>query len=228
MKQILLSTLFLLVSFGIFAQVTLKLSPDVVEVDVDKTQFETVAHSMLINTSDTTKTFRWVRKVESITMGWESAICDINACYNTNIDSTPDEFYLELAAGDSSILDVHIRPAGLDGSARIKVLLEEVGNSDNFIEGTFLFNETISPALDQNQISQIKLFPNPVRDYFQLTNYESVSKVALYTIAGNLVQEFTSYPGEKFDVAGHQQGMYLVRLVDRQRKVLKTLVMHKR
>ena len=161
-------------------------------------------------------------------MGWESAICDINACYNTNIDSTPAEFYLELAAGDSSILDVHIRPAGLDGAARVKVLLEEVGNSDNFVEGTFLFNETLSPTLDKKLVNDIKLFPNPVESYFQLTNYESVSKVLVYTIAGSLVQEFVSYPDEKFDVVGQQQGMYLVRLVDRQRKVLKTLVMHKR
>ena len=227
MQQILLSTLCFLVSFFASAQVTLKLSPEVVEVDVDKSQFETVAHSMLINTSDTIKTFRWLREVESISMGWESAICDINACYNTNIDSTPDEFYLELEAGDSSILDVHIRPGGLDGSARVKVRLEEVGNQENFIVGTYLFNETLSPVTDV-QAYEIKLYPNPVEDYFQLTNSDQVSRVMLFNIAGLLVQEFISYPGEKFDVVAHQRGMYLVRLVGRDKKVLKTLVMHKR
>ena len=227
MKQILLSTFYFLVSLHLTAQATLKLSPDVVEVDVDKTQFETVAHSMLINTSDTTKTFRWIRKVESITMGWQSAICDINACYNTEIDSTPSDFFLELAPGDSSILDVHIRPGGLDGSARIKVLLEEVGNAENSIEGTFLFNETISPTYDVAW-SDVKLFPNPVTSYFQLTNYEGVHRVMLYTIAGSLVKEFISYPDEKFDVIGQQRGMYLVRLMDREKKILKTMVLHKK
>ena len=227
MKQILLSTLFFLVSFSLSAQVTLKISPDLVEVDVDKTQFETVAHSMIINTADATKTFRWVRKVESISMGWQSAICDINACYNTEIDSTPSDFYLELAPGDSSMLDVHIRPGGLDGSARIKVLLEEVGNPENSVEGSFLFNETLSPTFDF-QWNDVKLFPNPVESYFQLTNYEGVSRVMLYTIAGSLVREYISYPDEKFDVVGQQRGMYLVRLVDREKKILKTMVMHKK
>ncbi len=226
MKQILLSTLCFLVSLSVLAQATIKLSPDQVSVEVDKTQFETVAHSMIINTSDSTKTFRWVRKVESISMGWKSAICDINACYNTDIDSTPSDFYLELAPGDSSILDVHIRPGGLDGSAHIKVLLEEVGNPGNSVEGTFLFNETISSAAEV-EVSNVQIFPNPVDAYFQLSSYDEVAHVMLYTIAGSLVREYISYPGEKFDVVGQQRGMYLVRILNRDKKVLKTVVMHK-
>ena len=194
---------------------------------MDITQFETVAHSVITNTSDTTKTFRWIRIVESISMGWQSAICDINACYNTNVDSTPSDFYLELAPGDSSMLDVHIRPSGLEGSARVKVRVEEVGNPDNAIEGQFLFNETTTPTLDINS-QEIRLFPNPAHEYFQLSNYDGVAKVMLYNIAGSLVREYVSYPDEKFEIVGQQRGMYLVRLVDRDKRIIKTMVMHKR
>ena len=226
MKQILLSTICILVSLQITAQVTIRVNPETTELDVDKTQFETVAHSMITNIGDTTMTFRWVRKEESISMGWQSAICDINACYSTVVDSTPNDFYLTLAPGDSSILDVHIRPGGLDGSASIKVLLQEVGNPENSTEGTYLFNEVLSPVRNV-QVSSIKLYPNPVLDYFQLTNYDEVAKVMLFNIAGSLIREFVSYPGEKFDVSGEQRGMYLVRLMDRNKQVIKTLVMHK-
>jgi len=227
MKQILLSTICFLVSLQLSAQATIKLSPETSELDVDKAQFETVAHSMFTNMGDTTQTFRWIREVESISMGWESAICDINACYSTSIDSTPEDFYLTLAPGDSSILDVHIRPGGLDGSARIKVLIEEVGNPENSVVGTYLFNEMLSPVNDV-RISSIKLYPNPVVDYFQLTNYDQVDRVMLYNITGALIREYVSYPNEKFDVSGQQRGMYLVRLTDRNKQVVKTLVMHKR
>jgi hypothetical protein len=228
MKHILLLTfVFSIVSFQIAAQGSLKLSPETVEVDVDKTQFETVAHTMVTNIGDSSVTIRWVRQVESISMGWESAICDINACYATVVDSTPADFYLTLAPGDSSILDVHIRPGGVDGSARIKVLIEEVGNKENQVIGTYLFNETLSSIADI-QADNIRLYPNPVVEYFQLSHYEHVSKVMLYNIAGGLMQEYISYPGEKFDVTGQQKGMYLVRLLDRNKHVIKTLVLHKR
>ncbi len=194
--------------------------------DVDPTQFETVAHSMISNLSDTIKVFRWVRIVESISMGWQSAICDINACYNTNIDSTPSDFYLKLQPGDSSILDVHIRPGGIEGSARVLVRVEEVGNSENFTEGTYLFNET-TPVREAT-IPDVTLYPNPVTDYFQLTSYDQVAKVMIYNLAGSLIQQFSAYPNEKFDVVGQQRGMYLVRILDRNHQVIKTLVMHKR
>ncbi len=225
MKQILLS-LILLTSWSLNAQVTLSLSPDVIEMDVDPLQFETVAHSWLTNTSDETKTFRWFRIVESITTGWESAICDMNACYSTTVDSTDENTDVVLGPGDSTMIDVHVRPAGLEGDAHIKVRVMEVGNADNIIEGNYFFNQT-SSSQDFNRVN-LKLYPNPTRDYFQLTDYTDLDQVILYNLVGRELRRFNAFPGSKFAVSDLTRGMYLVRLVDNRRRVVKTLRLNKR
>ncbi|MBX2816469.1 MAG: T9SS type A sorting domain-containing protein [Saprospiraceae bacterium] len=221
----LLFALFLASFTALQGQVTLSLSPEKVEVDVDEAMFETVAHSWLINTSEDTKTFRWIRSTESASDGWASAICDFNACYSTSVDSSITD--VELGPGDSTNLDVHIRPMGIEGKAHIRLLIFEVGNPENRIEGNYLFNQTLSNA-DQAPQVNLKVYPNPAVDYFQLSDYQDISKVVLYTMAGREIKSFKVYPNEKFDVSHLHRGMYLVRLINRRNEVLKALRLNKR
>lgn len=220
--------LFLLVVSSLYltasAQVTLKLSPEVVEIDVDEAQFETVAHAWLKNTSEETKTFRWIRQVESATEGWASAICDFNACYNTTVDSSITD--VELGPGDSTNLDVHIRPMGIEGQAHIKLKVFEVGNEENIIEGNYFFNQTLS--LDRASDVALKIFPNPAVDYFQLSHYDQVSHVIIYTMAGRKIRSFPAYQNEKFNISDLHRGLYVVRLVNRQQNVIQALRLSKR
>lgn len=225
MKQILLSIIFILGVLQISAQVTLSLNPTMVFTDVDPTEFETVAHSYITNTGTDTLTIRWIRQVESISMGWQSAICDINACYSVETDSTPDEFLLTLAPGDSSMLDVHIRPGGLEGTASIKVRVEDVSNSENAVTGEYLFN-MVSPTLQLKRES-LKIFPNPAIDYFQLSDYEQVEQVVIYNLVGQELRRFNVYPGAKFNLGNLQREIYLVRLMDSRNKVIKTFRLRK-
>lgn len=226
MKQILLSTLFLFIIFKLPAQVTLKLNPDVVMMDVDPLEFETVAHAFIRNTGTETVTVRWIRRVEAITMGWNSAICDINACYSVNIDTTPPEALLTLAPGDSSMLDVHVRPFGIDGGAKIKVVIEDIANAENFVSGEFLFNEVTSAS--DLRTESIKVFPNPASDYFQLTDYDRVNQVVIYNLVGQELRRFNSFPGARFNIGNLQRDIYLVRLVDKRNKIIKTFRLNKR
>ena len=225
MKGFLLINLIIL-SFSVSAQVTLSLSPENVQSDVDPMQFETVAHSILTNTADSTKTFRWFRVVESITMGWASAICDKNACYATSVDSTTSETDLVLNAGDSTNIDVHIRPAGIEGSAKIKVRIEEVGNPSNFIEGSYSFNQ-LSPAVDQ-ALDELRIFPNPASSYFELSYSKNIAHITLFSLVGRQLKTFHPYPGEKYYIGDLDKGMYLVRIVNRRNEIVKTLRLNKR
>ena len=212
-------------TLGLQAQVTLTLSPEAVELDVDVSQFETVAHSWLVNTSDEAKVYRWQRKVESVTDGWESAICDFNACYNTTVDSSITD--LELGPGDTTNLDVHIRPMGIEGIAHVKLVVFEVANPENRIEGNYYFNQTVS-SKSAFKTSDIKIFPNPARDYFQLSSYEDVQRVTIYNMAGAEMKSMVAYQDEKFDVTDLHSGLYLVRFVNRRNQVLKALRLNKR
>jgi hypothetical protein len=226
MKQILLSTILILFLIPLSAQVSIGLNPEVVMVDVNPLEFETVAHSYITNNSDVEKTFRWFRTIEDISMGWQSAICDVNACYSVETDTTPVDFLLTLAPGDSSMLDVHIRPNGLDGSAKIKVTVFEVAAPENQITGEYLFNQ-VTPTYDVN-VESIKIFPNPAIDYFELSDYSNVREVVISNIVGNELRRYNVYPGAKFDVGYLPGSIYLIRLIDGRRKVIKTLRLKKR
>jgi hypothetical protein len=171
-------------------------------------------------------TVRWKRKVEDITVGWQSAICDINACYSVETDSTPSEFLLTLAAGDSSMLDVHIRPGGLEGTAKIKVTVVDVSNPQNTVTGEYLFNQ-VSAAVDV-KVEGIRIFPNPAIDYFELSNYDRVDQVVVYNLVGQEIRRFNAFPGAKFDLSSLQRDIYLVRVMDRRQKVIKTFRLTKR
>lgn len=221
----LLVFLLLLSTLGLQAQVTLSLSPESVELDVDEAQFETVAHSWLVNTSEEAKVYRWIREVESVTQGWESAICDFNACYNTTVDSSITD--LELGPGDTTNLDVHIRPMGIDGIAHVKLVVFEVANPENRIEGNYYFNQTVS-SKSAFKNNTIKIYPNPAQDYFQLSSYENVDQVIIYNMAGAEIKSLASYQEKKFDVSDLTRGLYLVRMVDRRGAVLKALRLNKR
>ncbi|MCB0665260.1 MAG: T9SS type A sorting domain-containing protein [Saprospiraceae bacterium] len=225
MKQILLSIIFIFCVFQISAQVTLVLNPEMVLTDVDPVEFETVAHSYITNTGEDTITIRWIRQVEAISMGWQSAICDINACYSVETDSTPSDFLLTLAPGDSSMLDVHIRPGGLDGSANIKVRVEDVSDPENSVTGEYLFN-MVSPTFNLKRES-LKIYPNPAVDYFQLSDYDQVQQVAVSNLVGQELRRYNVYPGSKFNVSGLQRDIYLIRLLDSRNKVIKTFRLRK-
>jgi hypothetical protein len=227
MKKYLLSTFAIIFfSLSVSAQVTLTLSPDNVVTDVDPMQFETVAHSILTNTSDSTKTFRWYRTEETITMGWASAICDKNACYATTVDSTTTDFDLILGPGDSTNLDVHIRPGGIEGNAKVKVTIVEVGNPENTIEGIYTFNQTSSSfdVVSEN----LRIYPNPASSYFQLSNADNIASVSIYSLVGRHLKKYHAFPGEKFYIGDLDRGMYLVRMENKQNEVIKTLRLSKR
>ena len=227
MKHILLSIIFVLIGIHLNAQVSISLNPDLVNVDVDPTQFETVAHAWVTNSSDEALTIKWVRTVESMTEMWESAVCDRNACWSTTIDETPEDQLIVLEPGDSSNLDVHIRPFGLDGSARIKLEVFDVNNEENRVEGTYLFNETTTATLDI-QLEGLRIYPNPTIDYFQLTEYDGIHSITIFNLAGLQVTQYMVRPGEKFDVGNLNRGMYLVKLIDERNDIIKTLRLNKR
>jgi hypothetical protein len=226
MKQILLLVLLFFINFQLPAQVSLRLNPDLVMMDADRFEFETVAHSYIRNIGTEPVTVRWIRQVEAISMGWQSAICDINACYSVDTDTTPSDFLLTLAPGDSSMLDVHVRPAGIEGGAKIKVIVEEVANPGNMVTGEFLFNEVT--ATTDIRADFIKIYPNPALDYFQLTDYDRVDQVVIFNLIGQELRRFNSFPGASFNISNMPRDFYLVRLLDKRNKVIKTFRLNKR
>ena len=73
----------------------------------------------------------------------------------------------------------------------------------------------------------IRVFPNPAVDYFQVVNGQNVRKIVIFNIFGKEVKSFFHAPNAQYDVTDMNAGMYLVRMLDDKNKVVKSVKLHK-
>ncbi len=208
MKKIyfVLPVLFLLIAGSVSGQ--LSLDPNPVYMDVDTEEFETIAHSFVTNESTETKSFTWVRSEMEITEGWESAVCDDNQCYAYE-SNTPTQSFT-LAPGESGIMDVHVYPFEIEGSAIIRVTISEVGNFSNNVMGIYYFNETVSVPERLNEA--ITLYPNPANDHIFIGKGEKVDRIELFSLSGRQVMNAPLNTDNVVNVSHLSTGTYVARL----------------
>ena len=75
-------------------QVTLTISPSIVNASVHPDSFETRGKATLKNTSSQTKRVVWQRNIISLPNGWQSLVCDINQCWTSSGSASPDTIVL--------------------------------------------------------------------------------------------------------------------------------------
>ena len=63
---------------------------------------------------------------------------------------------------------------------------------------------------------------------FQITDNTDVQLVTVYDIVGNKIKEFPAHNGKEYDVSFLHQGIYLVRMTDKSKAVVKTARLSKR
>ncbi len=237
MKKALLF-IFSIMVFGVTAQtVTLQPIPSAgwADLDDDSTNPKKVkAGSTITNTSDVSKNFRWTLTIESQEDPWGFAVCDINTCYNVGV--TTETF--TLAAGQSSIMDVYVYPSGdqqvlegaVPGTGSATLFITEIGQPDNSITGEYNFTvdgAAVPTSLTELELAQLKLFPNPTSDYFEVQGPEGVSSVSIYNLFGTAIENFVFQSGEKYNISTYAKGLYLVALEDENGQLLKTLRLQK-
>jgi len=240
MKKALLLFLSIGLFTGLQAQITIEFAPTVTMASADLDDPSTnpgdvVGHATVTNTSSETKTFKWNLIFGDHPESWEAAVCDVNTCYN--VGTVTAQF--DLAAGQTGTMDVHVYPSGnsgdlngaLPGMGFFSVKVSEIGNDDNNLTGDYEFNITGNPvtSLNQLEIAQLRLFPNPTSNFFQLEGPEGVSKIGLYNLLGREVGRFEVIgKSQSYDISHLARGMYLVSLLDEEDQLLKTVRLQKR
>ncbi|MFN8337653.1 MAG: T9SS type A sorting domain-containing protein [Saprospiraceae bacterium] len=73
----------------------------------------------------------------------------------------------------------------------------------------------------------IKVYPNPTVDYFQITNGLNIRKVVVYNMFGKEVKSYFHYNNAQHEVSDLKSGMYIVKLLDERNKVIKSIKLHK-
>lgn len=72
------------------------------------------------------------------------------------------------------------------------------------------------------------LYPNPVTDYFGVTDNDNVKQIAVVNLLGRRVKTFDYNRGERYLISDLPQGVYLVQFIGKNNRVLSTQRMSKR
>lgn len=205
------------------AQTGIMALPVSASATVRATDLDVAARATFKNTSTTNKTYRWTRKIKTLSTGWSVAVGDKNG---VNIMST-DTMRFTLAPGEETNLDVHIYPNGINGSAQVELLIYDIADPASRQTYSYSFNQN-APSREPGNGDQIVLYPNPAYDYFKVEAKAALAKVELYNLAGSQVKTFYAYPDKRYMINDINSGVYLVRLLDVNNKVLKSMRLNKR
>lgn len=223
-KNILL--VFLLVAFG-FVGLQAQVSFDETElttIEPNDGNPDVVGHNKVVNNSSEEQSYDWTRTEVYMPEEWQSAVCDINSCYVPQVGAKD----FTLAAGAEGTMDVHVRPNGVAGCAKIEIELVNQNDSNDKILATYFFEvgtvECTVSTTDQLDARSIKVYPNPTRDFFRVEDSaNAISEVVIYNVIGRQMLSFSNNDSGQYDVSGLMSGLYLVQLKEADGSIVKTI-----
>lgn len=228
MKQLLLIFL-LFVGFGARAQFDVELQYDVVmappEADEGKTEI------YLTNNFTGARTVYWkVEKSPTFPSDWVVRICDLNLCYNDDVLQCSPNMPSSFASGQQGTFTFYVDPNGYEGVDNVVMYLYDNNSFTNLITSfTIPINISMTSSVASPEIARNQsLYPNPVDSYFKISNDQSVSKIGIYDVLGKEVTTLYHRMGQSHDISEFQNGMYIVRLFDRDGDILKVMRLSKR
>ncbi|MBL7774921.1 MAG: T9SS type A sorting domain-containing protein [Saprospiraceae bacterium] len=214
--------LFILTAFSaaLMAQTTFSVSATQVWTIAPHHEPDVEGHFTITNTTNSTQTIRWTRTEVEKTAGCYTQVCDLNLCY-TPIVSTKT---FDIPANTSGNIIMHFLNydsiVGASGIIRLKMSNEN--NPADSVNVTFLFTSPLSGAADL-PLANVKVYPNPTTDFFQLENADAVSRIRVFSAEAREVARFTATPGERYALASQPAGNYFLALEDNQGRVFQRI-----
>ncbi len=221
MKKNLLLVLAICLTAQLAITQSLTINPTPVIVnDVTAETLDGVAHSKV--TSETAGTFQWERNIIQLTEGWETAVCDKNACYTPGIGARQ----FEMAAAEEGTMDVHVYPNGVEGQAIVEITVTDTEDANSSAVGLYYFNTSPNSTIDVEKV-KLRVYPNPSQGLFTLSNNSIADRVVIYNVAGRPVREFNHNNNKWYDITDLPQGTYFVRILDESKQTLVTRLIQK-
>lgn len=218
----------LLLIFAVSVSAQFASNPSPVNISTQPNGGEVVTDLAFSKSGDSTYTIFWKLDKNPATFdpAWELSICDLNQCYLPIVNSCPPN-KPNLVSANNFMFQIHFTANGAAGSSVVGLKLYGDKNFTQELYSTSInISSSLSSTKDQN-IANIKLYPNPVTDYFQVTNGYNVKKVVIYNIFGKEVKSLFHYNNAQHEVADLKPGMYVIKLLDDKNKVIKSLKLNK-
>ncbi|MEM9824424.1 MAG: T9SS type A sorting domain-containing protein [Bacteroidota bacterium] len=82
---------------------------------------------------------------------------------------------------------------------------------------------------DDKQQTALKIFPNPASNFIALQgNDEDVYEIRIISLIGKEVLKYQAVKDKKYSIMNLSNGMYLVQMLDIDKKIITTKRLHKR
>lgn len=228
MKRLLLY-IFFFTAFGAQAQIVM--NPDSLSVSVSADTTEFTAGFEVTNNFASTVTFWWRLEMdENFPEEWEFQVCDANTCYFVGVAACPSGNPNVMNSGTSNgNFSVKIKPHGVEANTLMHFVVYSDDAYTNPV-ATLPINVSVGTVSTEATLSSgaLAIFPNPTVDMFMLKNSKGLDKVEVYNLAGKKVKSFRAAPGKEYGVEELGVGLYVVRFLDKNDKVVKVLRLSKR
>jgi hypothetical protein len=222
MKQSLLLISFLFFSLLAFGQ--FQVTPVPASIAFQPEEFDVHADARLSYNGSTPVTLRWNIVNLNGPKEWVVYTCLGNACYE------PGQLqgFQDLAPGEEMIIQAHIFPQGGCGVGSYEITFTDTASNQVVATGVFNFQcqaSSISSGFGNAKPGSI--YPNPAVTWFSVSEIAGAARVEMYNIIGKQVAQFSFQPTARYDISSLPGGMYLVRVMDQQGRVLVTRRMSK-
>lgn len=220
MKQLLLFA-FLFALPSLRAQQNFSLSPNPV-YGTEKEPYEIEAAATIKNLSTTQETFRWTRTVIQLE---NDSTCQTQVTdpYLHWFHAVSEKTFL-LEPGQEGPMNVTLWDFEESGCcAIVHMKLKKLTGAPDSIEA-FYYLRTCQP-LDVSTIEKpsIKLYPNPVAQYFSLQNAESVHQMTLCDATGRLLRRIPANAENRYGIQNLPFGSYYLVLENMDGGILQVL-----
>lgn len=102
------------------------------------------------------------------------------------------------------------------------LLFVSIGYSQTSFSDRLAFNPPKKEKVD------VKVFPNPAEDFIKVTSDKRIRKVEIYNLVGRVVKSYAYRPNQQYAISDLPKGVYLIRIVGANDKVLVTRRVSKR
>jgi len=193
----------------ISAQVDVEITPSSATKKGNASDVEIKITGMVTNLANKAVTYKWTKSSISQPGGWLTAVCDKNRCYEPDVNSA--EFLL--GPNQSGLLETYAYPENIEGTAQVKVVVEEVGNPSNTTEAVFTF--TTLTVNTKEPLDDVLIAPNPTTDLIRISGITQNIEVKVYNYMGQLWQQYRAASTNlEVDMSSLPTGLYIVELFD--------------
>ncbi len=221
MKKSLLLSIFLLTAAVVFAQFNMQ--PSTSSVSFQEADFDVHADSRLIYNGSVPVVLRWEIVNLSGPKEWGIYTCLGLACYS------PGQYVglQTIQPNEEMIVQAHILPQTVCGTGSYDITFTDTTTNQVVATGTFTFQCQSVSTSNPASAKPGAIFPNPAITWFSIGDTPGAHRVEMFNIIGKQVAQFPYQPSGRYDIAQLPGGMYLVRVVDLQGRVLSSKRMSK-